>query len=215
MDTDAEVWTQQSVPSPQPVRSGVQVGRVVLGVLVVAAGIGWLLDESGLSVPWSLYPAAALTLIGLGMLVTLVGGRGRGLLVWLGVVALIAAVGVGVGADRYSGPVGDLVLAPTVTEWPVAERVSAGTITVDLTSHPLPENGTATVEIGAGRLVVTVPADDSRLTIDARTTAGTVRVDGVKVADGVDVRWLRPAAGAATIALHLQVGLGDIEVNHE
>jgi len=193
----------------------VHTGRLVLGILVAAAGIGWILDEMGVLVPWHLYPAAAVTLIGLALLFTLLGGRGRGLLIGMGVVALIAAGAVGISAGQYAGPVGDTFVAPAVHDWPVGERISAGTVTVDLTRHPLPEAGTATIEVGVGRIVVTLPADDSRLAIDARITAGTVWVDGEKVADGVDVQWSRPATAGARMPLHLQVGLGDIEVNRE
>lgn len=190
-------------------------GRLVLGILVVAAGIGWFLDEMGVLVPWRLHPAATVTLIGLALLFTLIGGRGCGLLIGMGVMALIAAGAVGIGAGQYAGPVGDTFVAPTVNEWPFSQRIGAGTVMIDLTRHPLPEAGTATIEVGAGRLVVTLPADDSRLAVDARITAGTVRVDGEKVADGVDVQWSRPATASARIPSKLQVGLGDIEVNHE
>lgn len=216
VETDAVTSSRTSLPPDSSARREIHIGRVLLGILVGTAGVGWLLDEMGYSVPWSLFPAAALTVIGLSLLLTLIGGRGRGLLVWMGVVALIAATAVGVGADRYAGPVGDAVITPTVDEWPVARQLSAGTITLDLTRHPLPDTGTATVEVGAGRLIVTLPADDTRFDIDARTTAGSIRVDGVKATDGVDVRWHQPAQGAgAVIHLFLQVGLGDIEVNHE
>ena len=215
MTVDTGLHPDRSGSSERSARTGLHAGRVVLGLLVAAVGIGWFLDEMGVLVPWHLYPALAVMLIGLALLLTLVRGRGRGLLIAMGVIALIAAGAVGIGAGRYSGPVGDTFVAPTVNEWPVNQRISAGTMTVDLARHPLPEAGTATFDVGAGRLVVTVPADDSRLDIDARITAGTVRVDGEKVADGVDVQWFQPGTAGALIPLHLQVGLGDIEVNHE
>ncbi len=213
--------TGTGLPPERPIRSGrisegaVNVGRVVVGLLIGMIGVGWLLDGMGVSVPWHLFPSIAVVLIGVGLLITLIGGRGRRLLVGVGVIALLIAVGVGVGLNRYSGPVGNRVLAPAAADWPVAERVAAGTVTLDLTRHPLPESGTATVDVGAGKVVVLLPAADHRLSIDARTTAGTVRVDGEKASDGVDVRWTQPTATGAGVALQLQVGLGDIEVNHE
>ena len=216
MTTAAAIQPDPPVRPGQSNRRDLHIGRVVLGALVGAAGIGWLLDEMGYSVPWNLYPAVGLAVIGLGLLVTLFVGRGRGLLIWLGVAALIAATAVGVGAERYSGPVGDLVVTPTPMQWPVEHQISAGTITLDLSRHLLPETGTATVEVGAGRLLVILPTNDARIHIDARTTAGTVRLDGADIADGVDVRWSKPAqATPPVIQLNLQVGLGDIEVKHE
>lgn len=215
MTTDTGLHPERSLSSERSARRGVHAGRLVLGILVAAAGIGWLLDELGVLVPWHLYAASAVTLIGLALLVTLLAGRGRGLLIGMGVMALIVAGAVGIGAGQYAGPMGDTFVAPTVSEWPVSQRIGAGTVTVDLTRHPLPEAGTATIEVGAGRIVVTLPADDSRVQIDARIAAGTVRVDGEEVADGVDVQWSQLGMASARIPLTLRVGLGDIEVNHE
>ena len=39
-------------------------------------------------------------------------------------------------------------------------------------------------------------------------------VDGVNLSDGVDVRWSQSSQPPNHIELALQVGLGDIEVNH-
>jgi len=52
---------------------GPQVDRIVLGLLVAAIGVGWLLDQAGVSVPWRMLPAAALVLIGLALMATLLG----------------------------------------------------------------------------------------------------------------------------------------------
>ena len=122
------------------------------------------------------------------MLATLLGGRGRGGLVGLGIISIVLAVAVGVGADRYAGPVGDLMVAPTVAEWPVQQHISAGTVTVDLTRHPMPEAGQLQVDVGAGRIILVLP-HESTAGIKATATAGTITVDGVKVGDGVDLRW--------------------------
>ena len=206
-------WPQP--PARQQDRS-VRLDRIVLGLLLAVAGVGWMLDEAGVSVPWRLFPALALAVIGGALLVSLVAGRGRGALVGLGVVALIAGVTVGVGADRYAGPVGDQVLTPAVADWPVTAKLGAGTLTVDLTGHPLPVTGDLRADVGAGKVILVLP-ESSRIAIDARTTAGTVTVDGDRVGDGLDVRWSQPAtaqAGATSITVELQVGLGDIEVRH-
>ena len=196
-------------------RGGPRVDRVVVGLLIGAVGVGWLLDQSGVSVPWRMFPAGALVLIGLALLGTLLGGRGRGALVGLGIIVTAVAVALGVGADRYAGPVGDVVVAPTVAQWPVQQRISAGTVTVDLTRHPLPEVGLLRVDVGAGRIVLVLPAE-ATAGITASVTAGTVTLDGVKVGDGLDVRWVHPSnLPSSSVELELHVGLGDIEVNHE
>jgi hypothetical protein len=195
--------------------NGPRVDRIVVGLLIGAVGFGWLLDQAGVSVPWRMLPAAALVLIGLALIATLLGGRGRGALVSLGFILTAVAVAVGVGADRYAGPVGDLVLSPTVAEWPVQQHISAGTVTVDLTRHPLPEAGLLEVDVGAGKIIMVVP-EAAKLGIQASATAGTVTLDGVEVGDGLDVRWTQPSnTSSPSVELDLHVGLGDIEVNHE
>jgi hypothetical protein len=195
--------------------NGPRVDRIVVGLLIGAIGVGWLLDQAGLSVQWRMLPAAALVLIGLALIATLLGGRGRGALVSLGFILTAVAVAVGVGADRYAGPVGDLVLSPTVAEWPVQQHISAGTVTVDLTRHPLPEAGLLEVDVGAGKIIMVVP-EAAKLGIQASATAGTVTLDGVEVGDGLDVRWTQPSnTSSPSVELDLHVGLGDIEVNHE
>jgi len=204
-------------PEPSTVESttvGPRLDRIVVGILLAAAGVGWLLDEAGASVPWRVFPACALLLIGLALIITLFAGRGRGRLIGLGVLALVAAVAVGVGADRYAGPVGDRTLAPATGDWPVNERVSAGTVTVDLTRHPLPESGDLQVQVGAGKIIVRIP-DSARVGIDASATAGTITVDGVQTGNGIDLHWSQAAPATSHVTLTLGIGLGDIEVNHE
>ena len=194
--------------------SGPRVDRIVIGLLIGAIGVTWLLDQAGVPVPWQIFPAAALILIGLALIATLLGGRGRGALVGLGIITIVLAVAVGVGADRYAGPVGDLVVAPAVAEWPVQQHASAGTVTVDLTRHPMPAAGQLQVDVGAGRIVLVLPHESSA-GIEATVTAGTVTVDGVKVRDGVDLRWSDQTNTSPSVVLTLHVGLGDIEVSHE
>jgi hypothetical protein len=188
--------------------------RVVIGALIAAVGVGWVLDEAGVSVPWRMFPSAALILIGFALLVTLLAGRGRGALIGLGIAAAVAAVAVGVGADRYAGSAGDRLVAPTAIEWPVNTRVSAGNVTVDLTRHALPEQGTLQVDVGAGELRLILPAD-AGIGVDASTTAGTITVDDVKVGDGIDVQWSGATPAAPSVTVELHVGLGNIEVHHE
>lgn len=193
---------------------GPRLDRIVIGLLLSAVGVAWLLDLAGVPIPWRMFPAGALMLIGGALLATLIGGRGRGMLIALGVVATLLGVAIGVGADRYQGPVGDHLVAPTSTDWPVQERISAGTMTVDLTRHPLPDAGRLEADVGAGRIVVLLPPERA-LSIEASVTAGSIAVDGTKVDDGVDLQWSGPDEHSDAVQLVLHVGLGDIEVSHE
>jgi hypothetical protein len=212
MSTDLKSPT--ATGSPTRSTSGPRVDRIVIGLLIGAIGVGWLLDQAGVSVPWRMFPAATLILIGFALIATLFGGRGRGALVGLGIVSLVLAVVVGVGAARYAGPVGDRLVAPAVAEWPVQQHFSAGTVTVDLTRHPLPEAGRLQIDVGAGQIDLILPSD-STAGIDATATAGSITVDGVKVGNGVDLQWSKPSNASTPVELTLHVGLGDIEVSHE
>ena len=213
MSTDLQGPTATGTPTRSS--SDLRVDQIVAGVLIGAVGVGWLLDQAGGSMPWRLFPAAALIIIGLALIATLFGGRGRGGLVGLGIISLILAVVVGVGADRYAGPVGDQLVAPAVAEWPVQQHISAGTVTVDLTRHPLPEAGRLQIDVGAGEIDLILPSG-ATVGIDATATAGTITVDGVKVGDGLDLQWSKPSnTSSSPVELTLHVGLGDIEVSHE
>jgi hypothetical protein len=52
--------------TPPPTdRRGPAVATVLVGALLVLVGIGWLLDESGVGVPWRAVLPAALIAVGL------------------------------------------------------------------------------------------------------------------------------------------------------
>lgn len=187
-------------------------GRVVFGLLVVAVGVVSLLDGLGWTVPWRLAPAIALIVIGLALLASLAGGTGRADLVVLGVVALVLAVGVGIGADRYAGPVGERSIVPARDGWPAPVRMAAGEVVVDLTGQPS-RPGTVHVALGAGDVVLRVPADRP-VDVDVRVVAGTVVVDGVVAREGVDLQWSQDAAAPAAVGVVLDVGAGQVEVDH-
>jgi hypothetical protein len=199
------------VAQPPGRTRGPFLDRVVVGVLLVAVGVAWQLDASGVPVPWRMFPAAALVLVGLALLVSLWAGSGRSGLVALGAALLLVALATGVGVTRFTGPAGERVLAPTVAQWPGTTQMSAGTVTVDLTRHPLPPSGRLDVRVGAGRIVVVLPQSPPR--VDAAVVAGAITVDGVRVGDGLDVHWTEPTP-AGEVAVVLEVGTGEVEVRH-
>lgn len=199
------------IPTPD---SGPHVGQLAFGFLVIVLGIGWIADQAGWSVPWHLFPSAALIVIGLALLTTLAGGRGRGLLIGLGIASLVAALCVGLGVGRYAGVAGDRIIAPTSSEWPISAQISAGNVTVDLTRHPLPPTGQLQVNVGAGELVVMIPKD-ANVRVDVEVTAGEVTVDGRQVGSGIDVRWSDPARGNASVTATLKLAMGNVTVRHE
>lgn len=199
-------------PAPAPPARRWRIGRLVTGALAVAVGVAWLLDAAGVPVPWRLFPAAALVLTGAALVLAAAGGWPRHGLVGLGAVLLVAAVAVGVDVERFAGPVGDQVVAPTSGQWPVEVRLAAGTATVDLTRHPLPPSGRLDVSVGAGRVVLVLPRS-AAVRADVEVVTGAVVVDGVRVDDGIHARWAAP--GLAPVDVAVDVALGEVEVLHE
>jgi hypothetical protein len=151
-------------------------------------------------------------LVGSALVLTVAGGRGRSTLVVLGIALIVLAGAVGIGVDRFAGPVGDRSIAPGPADWPVSTTVAAGTVAVDLTRAPLPATGRLDVHVGAGRVVVRVP-DSETLAVTATVVAGTVTVDGETVQEGLDLAWTDPAAPGAHVTVAVDVGTGDVEVH--
>lgn len=204
-----------AVPDPVDVRrSGPRWGRIVLGLLLTAGGVGWLLGGLAVPVPWNLLPSAGLVVVGVVLLLSLAGGTGRADVVVIGVVLLVAAVAVGAGAGRFAGPVGERTIVPSTSGWPAPTRLSAGTVTVDLTDTPLPATGRLDVAVGAGRVVLRLPADRP-VRVHGTVVLGTIVSDGVAVGQGVDLDWTAPDSAGAPVAVEIGVGAGDVEVTRE
>ncbi len=195
-------------------RSGPHWNRLVIGVLLLAAGVAWLLDMAGVSVPWHLAPATGLIVVGLGLLASLAGGKGRSGLFATGIVLLVAALAVALDADRFAGPAGDVDVRPSATGWPSTTTLSAGSARVDLTAAALPPAGRLDVRVGAGRVEVHVPAGHP-VRVEADVVLGTVVVDATPAVQGVDQHWVDPVGAGAPVAVHVQVGAGEVEVHHD
>jgi hypothetical protein len=187
--------------------------RIVIGILLAAAGVAWLLDEVGFSVPWALAPAAGVVVIGIALIVAARTRDGHApLVVWGGIllaVALLVAVVRPVG-----GPVGDRFLTPTATQWPVATSLTAGNLTIDLQQNALPANGRLTADVTAGRVVLHLPNGPraERVQVIAHVGMGQIKVDGVEVRNGMALDWTSPDPAAIIVDVH--VGTGQLEVDH-
>ena len=193
-------------------RPVLRMNRVVLGLLALSVGVLWLVDEIGVDVPWRVVPPAALLVVGIALLVTIVVGEGRTALIWLGVGLLVVSVALGVGAHRYAAPAGDIALAPTAEEWPLESRQSVGNVRVDLTEHPLPHEGRMDLHLGAGNVTLVMP-NNAQIRVDVTVTAGNIIVDARKAADGFDLTWSNEKA--ADVVVTIDVGAGQVEVRDE
>ena len=86
-----------SEPAPPADRHGPAAATVLVGALLVLVGIGWLLDASGVEVPWRAVLPAALIAVGLACVAGAFRGRQHALMV-VG-VALTVVLSVAVAAD--------------------------------------------------------------------------------------------------------------------
>lgn len=216
-------WT----PPPAPERSRSILGRATVGLMLVTVGVLWTLRLAGvLSITGGQLLAAALLVVGLGLLVGAVVGRSRGL-IWLGVVLLplvlvaqipgsswVRAVPV-VSSD--SAAAGEIRLTPD--EFEDLERdyeIGAGSIRIDLTELPFDgESIDLEASVGAGEIRIIVP-DDVTVSATGSVGIGQIRLEersagGLGIGD-LEVE-LEPDDPAGDITLELEAGLGDITLD--
>lgn len=205
---------------PAPPRAPVGVSarrisaeRIVIGILLAAAGVAWLLDEVGVSVPWALAPAAGVVMIGIALIVAARTRDGHAPLVVWGGILLAVAFFVAV-VRPVGGPVGDRFLTPTTSQWPVATSLTAGNLTIDLQQNGLPASGRLTADVTAGRVVLHLPSAPraERVQVIAHVGMGQIKVDGVEVRNGMGLDWSSPDPAAVVVDVH--VGTGQLEVDH-
>lgn len=216
------------VPSPPPAppapvrapRQRSRLGRIVLSVVVLTVGLLALPAAFGLFyLRPAGYLAAALAVVGAGLVVGAWWGRSRGLIV-LGVLLSLALAATGI-ATHYLDNAGQQTWRPT-TVATLAPRynLSAGEATLDLRKVAFVEGSDTTtrVHVGLGQLTVHVPA---RVDVDvqAKLTAGHLGVFGEQIAgNGVRHRITdrgTDGVGGGTLHLIISDGLGNVEVTRD
>jgi hypothetical protein len=193
-------------------------GRIVLGLLLVLVGLGWLLDSLGaVDVRWAMILPAVLVIIGVALLSTAHRG-GSGGLIAAGIVVSILVLVTSLLSVPFTGRLSGI---GDVDERPVAVEdvepgfgLGIGSMTIDLREVPLPDEPT-TVEagVGIGELVVRVP-DGATVEVHARAGAGEVVVDReARSGVGVDLRdRIEGSDPEVVLRLEVSVGLGKVEV---
>ena len=216
-------WT----PPPAPERSDSLLARATVGLTLVTVGVLWTLRLAGvLTISAGQILAAALLVVGVGLLIGAVMGRGRSL-IWLGVVLLpfvllaqvpgstwVSAVPV-ISSD--SAAAGELRLTPVgFDELQSRYELGAGSIRLDLTQLPFDgESIDVEIAVGAGEIRVIVPDD-----VDVEAT-GSVGIGQVQIlsrsAGGLGVGDVETTVEIddpqGSIELELNAGLGDIRVD--
>jgi hypothetical protein len=176
-------------PPPKPPRERSRLGRVVLSLVCLALGAVFVLDLAGVSVPKAAYPATALAVIGLGLVVGAWLGRARWL-IFPGLILTIVVMIISIADHGHlqpwrdgpwhirAGTQGDVVWAPTSTA-DLSDRysVNLGNGTLDLTKVSFGPNDRISVDVtaDAGNLVVFLPPNVD-VDVMAKVDAGSADV---------------------------------------
>lgn len=223
-------------PPPAPVREGSLLARATLGLALLTAGIVWMLDLADVTVMGPLrILSIALAIVGVGLLIGSIAGRGRSLII-VGVVLLPLIL---VGSLLRGFPSMDLVVGPsssfgqvveapqTVEEVESSYQLGAGEFSLDLSGIEVPagQDVETSIQMGAGELVVTVP-DDVDVLVNARVGAGELRVfDQTRTGVGIQLETVArlddpdrsdgtgpDADEPAVLTIDLNAGFGDVTI---
>jgi phage shock protein PspC (stress-responsive transcriptional regulator) len=217
-ETPSDVATSAGPPAASEGPGRSHVALAFVGLLLIAAGVAWLLhvlDVLSLSLRDGL--AAGLVIIGLGLVAAAWRGRAWSLVV-LGVLfASTIALAEVVNVPLDAGAGDRLVVVDTRGEL-ADQELFAGTLTLDLRSTALSDvSGSMEAAVGMGKLRVIVPRDAS-VEVDARVKAGNIDGDLAPTPDegGFD---LHETFGVGTrerapdLRLDLWVGIGELVVD--
>ncbi len=204
-------------PPPAPNRS---VGQIVFGIVLVGFGLAWLVAATDLfDVPWRAVLAGGLIIVGIAIAVSATRERHGGLVVVgviLTVILALVSTGEGILDLPLSGGIGERRFEPQgVTTLSNEYRLGIGEIVVDLTDVEFPIGETRVdASVTLGSLQVIVP-DGIAVRVEARTTAGEVRIFG-DTFSGTSIDEIVEDADYATaerrLYLDAAAGLGEVEV---
>jgi hypothetical protein len=200
------VWT----PPPPRQRSlltplTLSVASLVVGVLLLVAAAG------SASVPTEVVLAAALGTVGLGLVVSALWGRARGL-VPVALLLALALGGTGAARPAIDHGVGDRSWTAHASD---TFRLGIGDATLTLVAPPA---GSDVQEVAAkvtiGHLKVVVP-EGVRVVVDARVQTGDIQGPGVDESGRTVHRtFVLGPESAPEIHVDARVGTGMVEVRH-
>ena len=164
-------------PAPPRPRERSVLGAVTISVLLVVLGVMAAVDAAdGADPSPENYLAAAVGVLGLGLIVGAFYGRARGL-VWFGLPLLAVLSVLGTTGISLRGGVGDRAYAPTrAVEVRDDYRLGVGSLRLDLSAVDLTTTlKRVRVSSGLGDVEVVVPAN-ADVSVDARAGLGEIEV---------------------------------------
>lgn len=201
-------------PPPRPPSPRSILGRLILAaLLIVIGGLAIGSNLSSASLEADEYVAAALLIVGAGLLIGAWWGRARSFII-LGLF-LIPLLQAAVWFDvPLQGGFGDPLYRPTdATQLSDAYRLTGGELVLDLTDVRFGEDVDVQASVAFGQLIVRVP-DDVNVDYTAEVIAGEARVFGrVENGAALDIDGtLTNTENAPTVSLDLEVGFGELVV---
>jgi phage shock protein PspC (stress-responsive transcriptional regulator) len=188
---------------PLPPRPRSPLGGITASIAAVVAGVLVLVGATGTHTPVAVPIAAALGVVGLGLVAGSYFGRSWGL--FLLAAALTASLGAAAAAQPLlDDGVGKRDWSPTGS---ASYRLGAGKGVLDLSS--VAPTADITAHVGYGQLLVVVPTSLA-LTVDAEADYGDVDLFGK--ADGGRHYRQTFTDPDATVHLHLDVRAGEVKV---
>jgi cell wall-active antibiotic response 4TMS protein YvqF len=187
-------------------------GRTALGLVLLGAGILWLLSAADV-VHLSYTTWIGVLLIGLGLAIAVTRGR-HGLLVLAGIVVVLAGFPTLFVEDKvFEGGIGEAIETPQSQTEIEPFRHGIGKLTVDLTKPGVSLDGlTVEASVGIGELVVLVPLDTD-VSLDAHVGVGNAQALGQTESGlDVDLTAISGTSGTQELELQLEVGMGNLRV---
>ena len=196
-----------------PRRRGPILFWYALAVTALGCGMLGMVDLAGVSVAASAYPAVALGVSGLTLLLGAFYGRAGGVIL-LGLLAAVVTAGA-TAADQVDA--GKVTATPRTADG-VDDTYGAnvGEIELDLTQVgdlEALDRRTIHLSLDVGRIQVVVP-EGLDVDVDAHVGAGHTRLFGADV-DGSNTASHDGGVDVASITIDASIGLGEIDVRSE
>jgi hypothetical protein len=205
-------------PAPKP---RAPVGRIGLGLILLAIGLGWLLQSLDvIEIPWDALLPVALIAVGVASVVGSRTGRHSGLIVLGIVLTLVTAMTAAVDVPLIGGA-GQREYAPlTASDVEPRYDLAVGQLVIDLSALTLQPGERVDVEarVGLGELVVEVPTG-VLIEAHARAGLGDVEVLGRQASGFGPEQTVGPRIPGFSrtepshLSLDLSVGMGSVKVN--
>jgi hypothetical protein len=213
-------WREPQVPywvpavPPKPRESSPLAWYAIAAALVALALVGIYDTATAFEVRPAQYVGAGILALGIGLIVGAWWGRARGLIL-AGLLVLPFAGFTSFLTVPLDGRNGNFSYEPTtIAELQDEYRVGMGSLWIDLTRVPPGgEPIDLTASVGLGQISVIVP-NDANVLVDGTVEGGQLDLFG-RHHEGTglsDVVSLPGYSGGSTYVIHLEAGLGDVNV---